>query len=40
MLYRRLLGSDELNVEREEEVYTAVMKWTRADLHSRRLVMY
>lgn len=32
----RLLDSDELNVEREEEVYAAVIKWIRADLHSRK----
>jgi hypothetical protein len=31
-----LLSSDELNVEREEEVYAAVMKWVRGNLHSRR----
>jgi hypothetical protein len=32
----RLLSSDELNVEREEEVYEATMKWIRVDMDSRK----
>ena len=32
----RLIASDELNVEREEEVYTAVMKWINGNVDSRK----
>ena len=36
----RLLGSDELNVEQEEQVYAAVMKWINENINSRKLDLY
>jgi hypothetical protein len=32
----KLVGSDGVNVEREEVVYTAVMKWINENIDSRR----
>jgi kelch-like protein 20 len=35
-MWIRLVGSDDVNVEREEVVYTAVMKWINENIDSRR----
>ena len=36
IMWIRLVGSDDVNVEREEVVYTAVMKWIKGNVDSRR----